>query len=109
MSHFIYVIETTDNVYEVYFFVTLNREKPSKNVVHSHRSGFFKFIKITFLSQLTTTDTTYWQCLCTLCYVDEEEVKAEINCCLSSNRENDVATAQLLFTSPFPPPYCACL
>lgn len=41
--------------------------------------------------------------------VEEEEAKAEINCCLSSNRENDVATAQLLFTSPFPPLYCSCL
>lgn len=37
MSHFIYVIETTDNVHEAYFSVTLNREKPSKNGTQSYK------------------------------------------------------------------------
>lgn len=41
------------------------------------------------------------QYLRTESYVAEEEAKAEINCPLSSSCENDVATAQLLFTSPF--------
>lgn len=36
-----------------------------------------------------------------------EEAKAEINCPLSSSRENDVATAQLLFTRPRPFPLLA--
>lgn len=63
----------------------------------------FKFIKI-FLSQLMAAGAIQRQYLRTESYVAKEEAKAEINCPLSSSRENDVATAQLLFTSPFTAP-----
>lgn len=68
------------------------------NKWHAIVYSFFKFVKIAFLSQLMAASAIHRQYLRALSYVAKEEAKAEINCPLSSSRENDVATAP---TAPF--------
>lgn len=63
----------------------------------------FKFVKLASHLQLMAAAATYRQCLRTLCRVQRRkrcQLKAEINCLLSSNHENHVATAQAPFYFP---------
>lgn len=78
------------------------RSNKRRTIAH----GSFKFVEIAFLSQLMTASATYTVAVFTYTlYVhivlrgEKEEVRAETNCLLSGNRENDVATASPFYLS----------